>query len=154
MAFLAGDKMTADRLNISAYARYERQSGTQTLSTSTDTQVQFPTAVQPDDDVVPGGTNNDYFTFLSGLWIAIASVRISSSTATYELSIAAGSTVWTSANVLAANGSGNVNNEVATVIDARAAAVSAAVNAWQASGTSRTITVFGHSTSMTLLRFG
>lgn len=72
--WLAGMDITADRL-FDHYARYERQSGSQTLS-SGDQLAVFPTPVETDSQVTPAGSN-DSWTLGGGLWLCVAGIRLS-----------------------------------------------------------------------------
>jgi hypothetical protein len=157
MAFRIRQKLTAAGLNdLLAYdARYSRTSGTQAVPNTTDTQVQFPNAVRTSAFVTASGTNNNAFTLTPGLWIVTASIRLSVAHLSTELSIAAGSTTWNIANVIAA-GSAGLNVMVGTTVYVAPATTTAiTLNAFQASGGSINITTIGTGvTNVSFTRVG
>lgn len=61
---------------LSAFARYELQSGTTQLAANTVSLLQFPTAVESDPRVVPAGGGNTSFSVAPGRWTITASVRL------------------------------------------------------------------------------
>lgn len=154
MAFgwLAGMDLDADRL-YSHYARYERQSATQAVATSTDTQVQFPTPVSTDPLVVASGASNNAFELGSGAWWVEWGIRVATAAVTWETTLAVGSATWALGNVtaggaisgLAGGGSGLVT------VDAGTTAI-VCIGSWQASGGSINIASFGHLTSISFAR--
>jgi hypothetical protein len=74
--FLAGNKLTADRLSI-ATAKYARRSGdgTLALNNGSGTLLTFPTSVTTNANVVASGTGNSAFTVQAGLWHVVLSLR-------------------------------------------------------------------------------
>lgn len=155
MPFLAGDNLTAVALNkaLASAVRYERQSGAQTptQATGTDLQVQFPVAVNPHPDVVASGTGNDAFTVATGIWLVTAAIRLSVAHASREMTIAAGSTGWLAGNIIAANGSSSLSCGVSGLVVATAP-TAVTVGTWQASGGNIDIVAFGHTTHIAFAR--
>lgn len=157
MAFRIRQKLTAAGLNdLLAYdARYARTSGTQAVATSTDVQVQFPTAVRTSAFVTASGTNNNAFTLTPGLWVVTTTLRYSAAALSAEVSIAEGSTTWVFSNTIA-GGSAGINVTVGTIVYVAPATTKAiTVGTFQASGGSLNIVAFGSSmTNVSFARIG
>jgi hypothetical protein len=150
----SGEVITAAKLEP-YYARYVRSSGSQNVPSGTDTQVQFPTASTPSSYITPGGTGNTFFTIAagSGIWLVSASQRVSTAHATWEMSIAVGSSTWSVANVKKAGGSSSLNVPAgSTVVDATAASKIVCCGTWQSSLSTYTIAAFGEVTSIDFVR--
>ncbi len=150
----SGEIITAAKMEPIT-ARYVRSTGTQNVPTITDTQVQFPTASVSSTYITPGGTSNTFFTIASGsgIWVVSASQRVSTAHASWEMSIAVGSSVWSVANVKKAGGSSSLNvNAGSTVVDATTASKIVCCSTWQSSGSTFTIAAFGEVTSIDFVR--
>jgi hypothetical protein len=140
--FTAGQKIRASDLNSLAprYARYERNSGTQAAGSGANTQVNFPTAIAVDNDVVASGTSNNAFTLAAPtnwgvVWEVVVSLCLSAATVTTELSIATGSATWALANVKAAGGTGAIRVEAVCLVPIAAGSTDiVTINLYQASG--------------------
>lgn len=147
MAFLAGDLLTAAKLNFDAYARFERQTGTQNVLTNTDTQIQYPIAVYTDPNVVNSGTSNNAFTLSEGLWIVTWGLRVSTVHASWETTCSTGSTTWAVSGVQAAGAISGQNGGGSVLVDVPDGTTKAVTfGSWQASTVTYTIAAFGHGT--------
>lgn len=142
-------------VKLTAFARYERTGATpQTQTTNTDMVMQFPTTVTSSPDVVATGTGNSVFTVQPGLWIMTAAARFSAATPTREMNIAAGSTTWSTNNIISASGSSSFNCGETTILDC-SVATAVTVGTWQSSGGSIDVVgTFGHCTHIALARIG
>lgn len=80
-------------------ARYEAVHS-QSVTTGTDTKLQFPTAVTTTDDVTASGSNNtDFLLNRSGWWLVTASIRYAAATGgERNLNLSSGTNVATLAN--------------------------------------------------------
>lgn len=136
MTFTTGQELDAAALNdLLAYdARYARTSGTQAVPNTTDTQIQFPTAVRTSTFVTASGTNNNAFTLTPGLWVVTANIRFSAAALSTEVSIAQGSATWNIANVIGGGSAGIYVMAGTTVYVAPATTEIITLNAYQASG--------------------
>ncbi|WAL67155.1 hypothetical protein ORV05_05025 [Amycolatopsis cynarae] len=84
--------MLALTLNPKPYARYALLgASTVALTANGDTLMQFPSAIQTDPNVTPGGSGNTYFTLTPGTWWISSSVRVSANTSMIQY-IATGNT--------------------------------------------------------------
>lgn len=154
--WLAGQRVTADKQNAQ-WGKWARTSGTQGVAASTDVQVQYPTAITTNPNITSSGTGPNAWTLAAdtGLWLAIAGIRVSATGGLWELSIASGSTTWSAANVRKATSFPDLNGNVSAVIDTTGGAKAVTVNAWHTAGGSLNIVgTLGETTSIDFLRVG
>ncbi len=152
----SGQRITAAKLEPD-YARYERTTGTQLVVNSVDTQVQFPAAASTSIYITASGTNSNAFTLASGsgVWHVTAGARLDVAHATWEMTIAVGSTTWSVANIKTGDGSSSLNVHAGGVnVDATASAKAVCCGIWQSSGANHNIGAFGGVTHIEFVRIG
>lgn len=120
-------------------ARYN-QTTLQTVSTSTDTKMSFPTSETTCDDVTAsGGSNTDFLLNRAGVWLLTAAVKFVAGTANERhLWIMTGTTIGTVANRLTGQHAVNVGTAPTTLscstVQRLAAATSICVGLWHNNG--------------------
>ena len=121
-------------------ARYEQRT-LQAITTSTDTKINFPTAVTTCSDVTASGTGNtDFLLNRAGLWIVTASVRFNVGTTGERHLFLLTGTTFVVASRFASQTAVNVGTAPATVATASAIRVAAGTSVccggWQNNGSS------------------
>lgn len=159
--WLAGQRVTAAKLDA-PYARYVRNAGTQGVTAGADTQIQYPTLTSGGSSLItPGSTLGvgqpfNYWTFAagSGVWTAMASVRVSTPHSTWQITAAIGATAWAAGNIKKVGGWGDLNGFVSVVIDASSSAQTLCFSCWQNGGAYTISGSFGLSTSVDFVKVG
>lgn len=126
-------------------ARYQ-QTSNQTFANSTDTKIQFPSAITTCTDVTASGTGNTDFTLVrAGLWRVSAATAWLAATGTRYLSIQTGSTIDVTKrftqNAIYSTGVRSIACACSTDIRVTANTVICAIG-WQDSGGSSTTDTF------------
>lgn len=150
--WLAGMDVTQARL-FTHVARYERQSATQAVATGTNVQVQFPTAVLTDASVVASGGSNTAFTLDGGIWLVDWGLRVATADPSWSSYLAAGSTTFANANVIAAGGIKGLTGGGSGIVPVPQGSTTAVCLAlFQSSAGSINLGSFGHLTHIAFSR--
>lgn len=150
--WLAGMDLTQARL-YTHVARYERQSGTQAVAASATQQMTFPTAVLTDASVVASGASNTAFTVDGGIWLVSFGTRVATADASWSLYLAAGSTTFANANVIAAGPIKGLTGGGAGIVPvANGSTTAVCAAAFQGTAGSLNLTFFGHVTHIDFAR--